>query len=46
MSRRCTTKPGSSARDLFKRDLFIGGTIEKDSARWKIRERFSYFGRI
>ena len=28
MSRRCTAKPGPSARDLFIRDLFIGGKFE------------------
>ena len=32
MSRRCTARPGASARDLFIRDLFIGGNFEKDSA--------------
>ena len=28
MSRRCTAKPEASARDLFIRDLFIGGKFE------------------
>ena len=30
MSWRCTAKPGASSRDLFIRDLFIGGKFEKD----------------
>ena len=30
MSRRCPAKPGATARDLFIRDLFIGGKFEKD----------------
>ena len=30
MSRRCTAKPGASARDLFIRDLFRGGKFKKD----------------
>ena len=30
MSRRCTAKPRASARDLFIRDLIIGGNFEKD----------------
>ena len=29
MSRRCITKPLASARDLFIRDLFIGGNLRK-----------------
>ena len=41
MSRRCKAKPRASARDLFIRDLFIGGKFEKDL--WKnLKKRYCF----
>ena len=45
MSQRCTAKPGASARDLFIRDLFIGGQLEKDiQLLWEnLKKKYCFF---